>query len=750
MSTRETLTLSNRGETLEKPKDAGKPPAGDFAFWEGEMKLAEGESRQWFLEGDATNRRHLDVRGTQFSRITTARIKRFNILWANTRTLLSHVFQSIGKPVVQRRHLDKDPDSRAAAQILERALNFMLDDQDGDYEVKRAVIDRLLPGRGTCRVIYEPHFGETLTDENNEEVKDDQGDPVRELIYSEVRIDHHYWKDFFTGPARKWSEVPWVCFRSYMTLAAMEKRFGKEKAARVQLNADPSDSGDSDPREENPAPSSLRKATIWEIWNLDDRKTYWISPDFTEGALDVESDPLNLKGFFPCPRPMYATLSSDSMIPKPDYFMYLDQALQLDLNTQKIATLTRAVKVAGFYPGEEKGPMTRIFQSDTNKLIPIIEWQKFIEKGGAANMISWLPIDVIVQTISTLQQRNDQIKQDIFEISGISDIFRGQTDPNETLGAQRLKGQFAGAIIEEMKQDIERHNVDLIQLCAEVMAELFDSETLFEMSEWENLNADEDQDPLASLPQDQLQQLSPEQRAQLEELTKQRADQRHEEQFERGLEILRNDGVRRFSLTIENESALAVDAQQEKENRSQFLTAMATFLREAIPAVEQNPVMADLLLEMLHFAMRGFKVGRELEAAYEATAKKLRAAANQAIANPQPEPSDAQVKAQTEQGKQQIQGQKVQGELQIGQTEAQASTTRANAEMLKAQTDQAESRADIEKLAFDRFIEQAELVLKQEGVQIEKGELARRMRADELEFQVARENAALSNIEGDI
>jgi len=37
-------------------------------------------------------------------------------------------------------------------------------------------------------------------------------------------------------------------------------------------------------------------------------------------------------------------------------------------------------------------------------------------------------------------------KQTIYEICGIADIMRGDSDPRETLGAQKIKAQFGGLI----------------------------------------------------------------------------------------------------------------------------------------------------------------------------------------------------------------------------------------------------------------------------------------------------------------
>ena len=72
-------------------------------------------------------------------------------------------------------------------------------------------------------------------------------------------------------------------------------------------------------------------------------------------------------------------------------------------------------------------------------LVPITNWAAF---GGTKEVIIWLPIDMIATTITALVMLRKQIIEDIYQITGMADIMRGATDPNETLGAQQLKTQY--------------------------------------------------------------------------------------------------------------------------------------------------------------------------------------------------------------------------------------------------------------------------------------------------------------------
>ena len=63
-------------------------------------------------------------------------------------------------PMVFRRHADRDPVGRIAAQILERALKTELEHDYFEDTMKSVTQDVLLCGRGVTWVRFEPHFAE--------------------------------------------------------------------------------------------------------------------------------------------------------------------------------------------------------------------------------------------------------------------------------------------------------------------------------------------------------------------------------------------------------------------------------------------------------------------------------------------------------------------------------------------------------------------------------------------------------------
>jgi hypothetical protein len=66
------------------------------------------------------------------------------------------------------------------------------------------------------------------------------------------------------------------------------------------------------------------QATVYEIWWKPTKKVYFIAKSYDELCKEVD-DPLKLDGFFPCPEPISATMTNDTLIPVPDYVESQDQ-----------------------------------------------------------------------------------------------------------------------------------------------------------------------------------------------------------------------------------------------------------------------------------------------------------------------------------------------------------------------------------------------------------------------------------------
>lgn len=580
--------------------------------WLTELKLAQKEQEKWEKRGTKIVKRYRDERQGAYDPT-----KRYNILWANVQTIFPALYGKTPRAQVERRWKDQDPIARTSAVILERALQYEIDHfPDFDQSMNLVVNDRLLPGRGTAWLRFE--VKPTVTQYGT-------------FDYECTPVDYVFWKDFRHSPARTWDEVTWVARRVYMTREDGIERFGDDFKT-VPLTHEPV--GLDEMRKQGMDVESMQKAQVWELWDKSTKKVYWVAEGF-DGMLDERDDPYGLEGFWPCPRPLFATTTSDSLCPVPDYALYQDQAEEMDMLTNRIAQLVQAVKVVGVYDASHDSVQRMMNEGVNNTLIPVDTWAAFGEKGGLKGVIDFLPLDQVVAALAQCYAAREQAKAVIFEITGISDILRGASMASETATAQQIKAQYASLRLRKMQKDVAEFASEILRIKAQMMCDFYSPQTLIDMSGIMGTN-----------------------------------DGQYAEQ---AVMLLKQEQARNYRIEVAADSLIEIDEQSEKQNRVEFLTAVGGFMQQALPVAQAVPEMAPIIAEMLLFGVRAFKGGRPLEAAFDTAMAQLAAPqAPQAPQGPSPEEMAMQAQMQAEQAKMAQQQQVEQAKLQLEQAKLQA------------------------------------------------------------------------------
>jgi hypothetical protein len=610
---------------------------------------------------------------------------KFNILWSNVQTITPAVFARLPRPDVSRRFRDNDPIGRVASMMLERALEYEVEHY-GDYAsaMKQAVQDRLLGGRGTAWVRYEPHIiGSDSENEPNPEAEDGlqitedideaetEGGIHREnqerIEYECAPVDYVHWRDFGLTVARTWEEVTAVWRKVYMGRPALVERFGEELGGKIPLDTKPETSKTFNEK----MGEGASEAVVYEIWDKTTGEVIWLNKSMGK-ILDTRADPLQLENFWPCPKPMFSTLTTDSLIPVPDFVLYQDQARQLDTLADRIDGFIQALKVRGVYDASEPS-LARLFtEGENNSLLPVKNYGAFSEKGGLVGAINLVDIKPIAEGLNMAYQAMEQVKGQIYEIMGIADIQRGQTDPNETLGAQIIKSNNASGRLKTMQHDVVNFATALLQIKAQIICQHFTDDTIVKISGAMQLS-----------PQDQ--QLIPQ-----------------------ALMLLKNEPAKNFRIEVTTDSMIYQDEQQEKADRMEFLAAVGGFLQQALPAANASPELTPMLIEMLKFGVTAFKAGKGLEGLIDETADKFRQQAKAQEGQPKP-PTPEQ--------------QKMQMEMQLEQAKMQAAQAK----------DQQDMQFEQQKMQMQAQIEQAKI----EGqIQLEKAKQEYQAQENQLKFQL--------------
>jgi hypothetical protein len=599
----------------------------------------------------------------------TVRDREFQLFWANVQVLGPSIYSREPVPVVVPRFKDRKPLQTLTSELLERASVSTFQIEDIDATMLAVRDDMTIAARGQVWLRYE--------------AKGDDG-----ALTERVCIEHKDRKDFLHQPARRWKEVDWVASRAWLTKQEMRKRFRKTsgdayKSAAYEARKD--DINDQD--------DGRLKAGVWEIWSRSQNRVVWVS-EGCDKLLDDGKPHLTLEDFFPCPRPAYATVQRRSLIPVPDMLFYKDQLEEINEMTARISALAEAVKVRGFYPagnGEIGDAIEAAIKSTTNNqiLIPISNWA-MLGGGSPKDTIVWLPVDMIVATIEQLVALRKQLIDDVYQITGLSDIMRGSTDASETLGAQELKSQYGSIRVRDRQNELIRFARDIVRIAAEIMAENFQPQTLLDMSQMD-IPSDADLKKQAAPLTQQLQQMQAEiQHAASDPETQQLAQQNPQQAqqivgqvkqqaaalqqqiqkigqqptIEQVMKLLRDQRLRPFMLDIETDSTIAPDENAQKQRATEYITAVGGVLAQVLPALQMVPAAAPLFADAIRFVQSQYRVGRQMDQTVDEFVEAMKQMATQ------PKPQDPAAAAAA--AKQQSDGEAQKAQLQISMQAHQA------------------------------------------------------------------------------
>jgi len=591
--------------------------------WLNTVGQYDNEFKKWEARAQKIVKRYRDDNRSQ----NTNETAKFNILWSNIQTLIPAVYARLPKAAVSRRFGDNDPIGRVASMLISRAIDYEIE-QYTDFRstMRHAVEDRFLGGRGVGWVRYEPHVKDQDIPEDGLQITEDVDDgndapkgmesgdagmeeTPEEIEYECAPTDYVHWKDFGHSVARTWDEVTCVWRWVYMTREALIERFGQEKGNDIPLDA-----GVQTLKQYGQSSKDFTRAKICELWDIETEKVYWFSKSMPV-IIDERDDPLGLQGFFPCAKPLYATMTSDTLIPVPDFVLYQDQAQELDILSDRIDGLVKALRIRGVYDASQPALQRLLTEGDNNTLIPVDKWLAFGEKGGLKGSIDILPIDDIANALLNCYRARSEIKGQIYELTGISDIVRGQTAASETATAQQIKGQYANLRLRSMQEDVAIFASQLIRLKAQVICTKFQPATILQYAAATQLS-------------EQDQALVPE-----------------------ALMLLQDNPLRNFRIEVDADSLVQLDETERKRERTEFLGAMGGFLAQALPVGQQVPQLTPMLVELLKYGVSAYKQAESVEGAIDAAMEEMKQASQQP--KEPPPPSLDEIKAQAEQMKMQ-------------------------------------------------------------------------------------------------
>ena len=574
----------------------------------------------------------------------------YDLFWASMEIMKPAVYARPPKPVVSPLFNDRRKLQNITAEMLERSVTSDFYRSGLDEAMQCARDDLIFYNRGQIWVTYET---------------DEKGGGQR------ICPEHLDRKDFLHGLARKWCDVPWVARRAWMTKRQMRKRF---KETSQDAYKDATYREPERDNSENEAGDYSKKAGVWEVWHREDNRIYWVA-EGVDVLLDDDKPHLNLRGFFPCPRPAYGTLRPRTLKPTPDYVRYEGHFQKINSLTRRIYDLLDMVRMKGLIPagGDVGDAVEAAMKDDSNSalLIPVPSAALITGATGGTGFVQWLPLKDIAEAITGLISARRELFSDYDRLSGISDIMRGETEAEETLGAQQLKSQYGSVRVREKIDELQRLARDVTEIAAEIMAENFSQDTFMDMSQMEvpsksdmskrikeiERSAREELDDLnkkaqqmamqaqqsgqqANPQQPNPQQPNPQQAGQQVQQAQQQIVAKYAPMLKEAneqvtiediIKLLRDDKAMNFAFEIETDSTVLTDEMQEKASRNEFLQVFTTASQGLMGVAAMGEPGAKLAGEMLKFALQPYRAGRTLNAVIDEfidAAPQMAAAAN--------------------------------------------------------------------------------------------------------------------------
>lgn len=544
------------------------------------------------------------------------------IYWSTIETQRSALYNSEPSPEIRGRNNDvTNPLSKQISKVLEEAISYEIDQSDFYSDADRAILDYLLTDLGQVRIKYDVETGEQYGSDGLV-IVDEEGEPIPQITNQNVVIDHWPWKRFIYDIGKDWAECDWVCYLHYMSRKEVKKEYDIDvQGFQIDTKENSSKNG---------------KATIYEVWDKTRKRVYHLMSG-EKKPLKVIKDPLRLKGFFDCPKPLISNMKSDKYIPQSDYVQIEQQIKDINVLQGRINALTKSLRDVGFYDASVN-ELNKLQAADDGKLVPIDGLRSLLDGStNFENVIAKLPIINQAQVIQLLEQQKKEAKEQLYETTGSSDITRGTTKASETATAQQIKGQWQSVRLHKKQKAIARWFRGILRIQAEVIAEHFTADQLTRMTGV---------------------QVTPEMQ-----------------------QIMQNDLLRCYAIDIETDSTIQADESQDKADRMEMVNTFLPLLQNILPAVNQNMMPMELGKAILLTAVRGFKYTRAIEDMIEGMGDNMSQL--------------QQLQQQLQQGQQQMQQMDMQYQQQLqqqGQQMQQMGQALQKANQDLAQVDQAENQ----------------------------------------------------------
>lgn len=583
------MPKANTEETPKKGPDS-------VSYWLQWLKSSQDAAKRHIDETKDAWREYLNIQEDMDSGSTLKRRtppKKYPIFWSTIKTLQPAYYSRTPIPATRQMFDADDPDARTACLLGDRLATYLMQCSPYDTVMASARDDFILSDKATVRVFFEAKIESNPEKEYVEELPDGSGwidgdgEPVTAPIQTDedglyyVESNQEYLEsartyllpvDFdevlHTPYARHWDEVQEIAFKCTMSKPDFTDRFGAAKAAKAAFAK-----REEEDKDLNKAPGLF--IDIWEIWDKRSKRVLWVSEKYRGDFLDVQDDPYELRGFFPCAPFIIGTKPAKSMYPTTLYSQVKPFISQLHSLFNRLFKLISAVRRRGLADAQFDELIQAINSAADVEIVGVQGFAAIMEKGGLQNLLQYVPVKELYECIIEMGQIEERFKNAFFEFTGVPDIVRGSSDPIETAAAQQTKGTFAALRFSYNQKQIQELARNGLELMVDLALKKLDDSSIAEIMGFRYLD-----------PEDQ-------------------------QRFPSALALLRDDSSRMIRIDIETDSTSYLNDQMNQANQAKISDAIMQGL-QTIGGLSQNmPEAVPVAIKLLTSQLRGMTLGKQ-------------------------------------------------------------------------------------------------------------------------------------------
>jgi hypothetical protein len=699
-----------------------------YKYWCDELKASK-DDRQQFIE---IANRSIKVYKREHKLDDCER--QMSVWWSLVNTLLPAYFSRIPKVDVELRKKRGKEEERLAGLIWEAGTQYAIEEHFDFQSIGyQSVLQFILTGQGVLWARYQATFepkdyefalikgdddsySDAKGNKYDGETYEKDGRPhAKETIETKsgerAIIDNINYNDFRTSVSRSPEEISWKARRSYLDRAKCYALFGKEKAELFNYNSYPEEKA-QDKKESHDFEG---KAEVWEIWCKDSEKVYHLHQGGKEKFCEASDIPVKYNGFWPCIE-INANTEPNSVVPFSDYKECEDLLVEVERLTTRIHATIQAIRANFIYDAILGDKVEQLLEGDL-KGLPVTQSASMKQKGGLGASIEFLDIAPFIQSLEILIQSREQTLSKLYEITAASDLIRGQTVAVKTATANQLESNYASLRFSVRREQVAKFLTGGIKKIGEIIASKFDSQTIYEMSQGEEISAQIKEPSLPSPSPGQ----PPMQPAPIPPY----------EKFKLLIAILKDNTLRNYKLDIESDSIVELDQRADRAERVDAMTSAGAFLNQLEPLIQKAPAAAQYAKAMMRFVMRSYKAGKEIEGELMGALDAMIMQIQQANQNQQdPKAAENAAKMQIAQMDNQIKQQELQLKMTLAQLQAQQDGQKLQIEMADSQ--------------FDRELKAQEVGIKGQEAQLDYMIEIEKLNIERMKLQQATEIEAVN------